>query len=195
LQKAVLQVENAVSRARHVQPQGAAVDIGGLFRGAVFRSQPGPGGKGEFHFIAVILLLGRRNRRQDNPGHESRQVLEALLDMASLPVQLLCVGDILPLAAAAQAEMRTERRLIRGGLRQDLDHPGLGEVRFFAGNLDAHLLAGDGMLHEDHKTRHPAQGLAAEGQLFYGQLQFHSLVHRGAGELFFYRGHAERPSG
>ena len=75
--------------------------------------------------------------------------------------------------------MGAEGRGIRRRLRQELHDLGFGEARFFPGNPHPHLLPGDGVLHEDHETVHPAQGFAAKGQLFYAQIDFRALGQRG----------------
>ena len=69
------------------------------------------------------------------------------------------------MAAAADPEMAAERRRIGRRLLQHLHHPAFGKLGFFPGNPHPHLLAGESMLHENHQAVHPAQGLAAEGQL------------------------------
>ncbi len=58
-------------------------------------------------------------------------MLETFLDVDLFPVQLLLIGEILPLAAAAEAKMGAEGRGIRRRLRQELHYLGFGEARFF----------------------------------------------------------------
>ena len=108
-------------------------------------------------------------------------------------MQLLLIGEILPLAAAAEAKMGAERGRIRRRLRQELHDLGFGKPRFFPGNPHPHTLAGDGVIHEDHETVHPAQGFAAKGQLFYAQIDLRALGQRGGGGRWVRRGHVKKP--
>ena len=175
---AVLEIEDILRRAPHVQAQGTTGDA---FRprGALRRGPRGPGGERELHFVAVIALLGRRHHRQYSPRPQAPQTLEGLLHVQPLPVELLFVGQVLPGAAAAQAEMGAERRLVPGGLGEGLHHPGLGELGLSPGDFHPYRLPGEGMLHENHQAIGPAQGLAAKGQLVYGQFQFIPLLKGG----------------
>ena len=96
-------------------------------------------------------------------------------------MQLLLIGQVLPLAAAADPEMAAKGRRIGRRLLQHLHHPAFGKLRFFPGNPHPHPLPWEGMLHEDHQAVQPAQGLAAEGQLVDPELDLGSFGE--AGEL------------
>ena len=113
------------------------------------------------------------------PGRQFHRMPETFLHLDHFPVQLLLIGQILPLAAAADPKVRAERRRIRRRLLQDLHHLGFGELRFFPGEAHPQPLPGKSVLHEDHKTAHPSQGFAAKGQLFYGELYLRPFGQRG----------------
>jgi hypothetical protein len=116
---------------------------------------------------------------------------ETLLDVYPLPTQLLLISKILPLAAAAEVEMGTEGRLVRGGLLQEPDHPGFSELGFFPGNPHPHLLPGNGLIHENHETIHSSQGFAAISHFFYSQIKFESWVQCGKSGWFLRRSHLQ----
>ena len=107
-------------------------------------------------------------------------------------MQLLRIGEILPLAAAADPKMGAEGRRIRRGLGQELHHPGFGELRFFPGYAHPHRLPGDGVIHEDHEPLDPAQGFPAKGHLIYGKINLRALGQGGEQGLVVNRRHAGR---
>ncbi len=78
------------------------------------------------------------------------------MHLGPLPMQLLRIGEILPLAAAADPKMGAEGRCIRRGLGQEFHDPGFRELRFFPGYAHPDRLPGDGVIHKDHKAIDPS---------------------------------------
>ena len=85
-------------------------------------------------------------------------MLQQLAHLALLPVELLGVGEILVLAAAAAAEKRTAGRHAVWRWCQHLDEVGLGVVLVVPEHPRPHALAGQGEGHHDHPPRAGRRG-------------------------------------
>jgi hypothetical protein len=97
------------------------------------------------------LLRGADDRRDGE--YDAGHVLEEFLHLPAFPRELLGVGEVLVLAAAAAAEERTARRDAMRGRREHLDEIRLGEVLVVAEDADLHALAGQGKRHHDDPRR------------------------------------------
>src|ERR1700683_2387298 len=82
-------------------------------------------------FGAIAVLAWRADNRLDRKG-EPGKVLEQLGHLTALPEELVGVGQILVLAAAAPSEDRAGCRHPTGRANQDLDQIGLGKISMIA---------------------------------------------------------------
>ena len=101
-------------------------------------------------------------RRADHRLHREFQaghVLDEFADLALLPQELLLIGEVLVLAAAAATEQGADRIDPVGGGLQDLHQVRLREILVVSEDAGADLLAGKGEGDHDH----PAGGLLPGG--------------------------------
>ena len=121
-----LRLEEAVGHIQHIVAPGAVV---------AHRRAPAAWSHGELHLVAVAvgrLRAQHRGQVQPDPAHPLQGVGDAL----ALGPQLLGIGEVPELTAAAPAEQGTVRfRPLRGGLQQ-LHAPA-------PGHLGAYLLQAD----------------------------------------------------
>jgi hypothetical protein len=103
----------------------------------------------------------RRNGRIGNTGNP----LEHLLDLPSLELQLMIVGDMLHPAAAAAGVIRADRRntVARRGNDPDKAAPGIPPSDF--GDLDIRLVPVHREGDEEDKIGNPTDAVAAEGHI------------------------------
>ena len=71
--------------------------------------QPAAVGEGEFELVAIELRLRRAEAGRDLGQFDLADARQLIADLFGLEAQLLVVGEILPLAASADAEMLAER--------------------------------------------------------------------------------------
>jgi hypothetical protein len=92
-------------------------------------------------------------------------VAQAFGHLFAFPEKLGRVGQVLPSAAAALAEVRTEGLdLIRRG-RHNLQEPCLGEALADRGHLGPDGLSGQGPVAKDHEAVHPGQSRPPKASL------------------------------
>jgi hypothetical protein len=130
----------------------------------------------QLQLVAVVEDL----RAGDDLQHAARQllahrgvgrgeVLQRLADDVLLVLDLLVVGQVLPHAAAARAEVRALGHGLVLGPHDDLVHLGLGEGVLALGDDGVHLLARDGARHEHGHAVQRGETRAAMGELLDGQ--------------------------
>ena len=126
-------------------------------------------GEGELQFVAVEGLFRRAQTRAHLGQLDLADAGELVAHLAGLEAQLLVVGQVLPLAAAANAEVRAERL---DAHRRALDEPHRTPLHVTAVSLDylyVHHVARHGHRHEDHLLLVSTHGLALGGQCRYVQ--------------------------
>ena len=130
--------------------------------------EPAAVGKAVLQLVAVLLRLGRaqdgRARRQLHLADAREGIHHLLL----LCLQLQLVGQHLPFAASADAEMGTEGRDAVGRRLHESHDLALGIAVFLFRNLDIHHISGDGKGHEDHQVLDSHQRLTLGGDSLYG---------------------------
>ena len=107
LEPAFADVEHLVEHARNVESGGrSGLDVA-AGRHFLVREPP-PVGEGEFELVAVELRLRRTHARGDLGQSDLADARQLIAHLVGLEAQLLLVGQILPLAAAADPEVLAE---------------------------------------------------------------------------------------
>ena len=102
--------------------------------------------------------------------------LERVVDLGVLVPHLLGVVEVLPGAAAADAEVRAARlHPARAGLEQ-LDRAGLGVAALELRDAGAHAVAGKRPRDEDHQLAVPGDAAAAVGERVDGEVDLLTAV-------------------
>ena len=167
LQPAFADVQHLVEHPRDVESHGRRVaDV--ARRLDLLARQPAAVGEGEFEFVAVELRLGRAEAGRDLRQLDLADARQLVADLIGLEAQLLPVGQVLPLAAAADAEMLAERLGPQGRFLHIADHEALHEAAAFGADLHVDHVARNGQRNEDHHVVPAAHGLALgrEGRYF-----------------------------
>ncbi len=166
LEPAPADVEHLVEHARDVESRGGR-GLDGLAGLHLLAGQPAAVGEGVFEFVAVEPRLGR----PEAGGHLGQLDLadagELVAHLAGLEAQLLVVGQVLPLAASADAEVLAEGF---GTVRRPLHvahHGALHVAAALHADLHVHHVARHGHRHEDHHLLPAAHRLAFGGQRGY----------------------------
>ena len=99
---------------------------------------------------------------------EAADAAKLLTDDVSLQLQLLGIGDVLPLAAATDPKVRAGRLnpVLRGG--QHLHNASDGNTLALAVHLHHDLFAGDAVIGEDDLSIVTGEGAAFVGDVFQG---------------------------
>ena len=87
----------------------------------------------KFQLIAVMPLFIRAGYRQENGISDLPDAAKILFGFLLLVLQLLFVGQHLPFAAAAYAEVNAKRFYAVRRWERDADHTGFGPVFFVFG--------------------------------------------------------------
>ncbi len=177
-------VEQIEARALAQKPDGQGGGVPGRARGVEMRGDLG----------AVVILGGGTDDGRDGEG-DVGHALEQLLDLAAFPGELLGVGEVLVLAAAAAGEERADRFDAVGRGDEDGEQVGLGEVLMVAKDAGAHAFAGEGEGHHDDPARggigrmgHATDADAEVGEGAYLQLEL-GVVGEGIGVEGFLAAH------
>ncbi len=107
LQPAFFDVQHFVEHTGDVESQRRGIGDLALF-GDLLVGQPAPLGEGELELVAVKPGSGRRQARGDFGQLDLADAGQLVAHLPGFEAQLLLVGKVLPLAAAADAEMGTE---------------------------------------------------------------------------------------
>ena len=83
---------------------------------------------------------------------------QLVLHLLPLGFQLHGVGEGLPAASAAHAEVFAEGLQAMGGRLHDAFDKAFHIVLFIFVYMDVHYVAGDGEIHEDHHSVHVREG-------------------------------------
>ena len=159
LQPASLDVEHLVKGSRDVEARRIAV--GKLLSAfELLAGEPALVAEGKFQFVAV---MGRHRRAQDGidggNGHLG-DALHGIDHLLLLALQLVLIGQMLPLAAATQAEVLTHRLHAQlAGLDQTLD-VALGKTVLLAVDLQVDHIARSAKGDKHHQVVPAAQTLA-----------------------------------
>jgi hypothetical protein len=102
---------------------------------------------------------------------------QGLLHLTLFAAQLLFVGEVLPAAAAAVAEMPAARLDLAGCGREHLLQPGFGEAFFLFGNSGQDGLPGQGILDKDHQIVQARHGCTPQREIGWSQFDQISPAH------------------
>ena len=111
--------------------------------------EPALVGGGVFEFVAVAGRLVRAEDGGEGRHLEVADAGELVVDLALLGRELDLVGERLPAASAAHAEMAAERLQALLGRLDDADDRALEPGFLLAYQADVHDVARDGESHED----------------------------------------------
>lgn len=159
LQPALADVEHLVEHVRDMEPHGGSrLDIASGRH--LFAREPPAVGKGELEFVAVELRTGRAEAGCDFGQLDLPDTRQLVANLRRLEGQLFGVGQVLPLAAAAYAEVLakgfgTQRRAFH-----ILDDVALHVAVPLRADLYIHHIARHGHRHEDHHVLPAPHGLA-----------------------------------
>ena len=166
LQPAFADVEHLVEHAGDMEPQrGRGADIRTALD--LLARQPPAVGEGEFEFVAVELRPGRPQARGDFGQGDLADAGQLVVHLPGFEAQLLLVGKVLPLAAAADAEMLTEGLGAQGRFLHIADDEPLHEPAAFGAYLHIHHVARHGQRHEHHHVVPASHRLAFGGERRY----------------------------
>lgn len=177
LQMAPLDVEHLVKRSRDVESGSIAV---GKFLAAVelLECEPASVGKCVLHLIAVVPYLLGAEYRSDFRERYLGYALKAVLHLLLLVLQLILVGQMLPAATAAYAEMLASRLYSYVRRLCQLLDPSFGIAFLFTGQLHPGHVAWSSVGYEHHHVVDARYRVALGGHVTYPD----SLQH---GESFF----------
>ncbi len=168
LQPAAVYVEHLVEAAGDMESQRRRrLDL--VCAGYLLVGKPAAVGEGKFEFVAIVLRCCRAQARPYLGQLDASYAVELVGHLLRLLPQLLVVGQVLPLAAAANAEVRAERL---DAHRRALDEPHRTPLHVTAVPLDypyVHHVARHGHRHEDHLLLVSTHGLALGGKCSYVQ--------------------------
>lgn len=168
LQPAFADVEYLVEPAGNVEAQcGVRVDVaGGRY---LFVGHPAPRCEGEFEFVAVVRRPGRaddgRERRKFHLAYPGKLVAYLFL----LEAELFGVGEVLPFASSANAEVLAKGFGTQGRFFDVADDRPLHETPAPVAYLHVHHVARDGERYEYDHIVVSAHSLAFGGQGGYFQ--------------------------
>ncbi len=159
LQPAFADVEHLVEHPRDVNPKRRRVaDVRTALD--LLARQPAAVGEGEFELVAVELRPGRPQARGDLGQGDLADAGQLVAHLIGLEAQLLPVGQVLPLAAAADAEMLAERLGPQGRFLHIADHEPLHEAAAFGADLHVDHVTRHGQRHEHHHIVPASHSLA-----------------------------------
>ena len=172
LEPAFLDVQDLVEELAHVEAQAHPVVLGNRI-GILAVKHPALAGRAEFQLVTVKLRALGGECRTDFRHLQVADADQLVVHLLPFGFELHLVGQGLPPAAAADAEMLAERL---EPVRRRLDHSGdesLHIVFLLPEHLDVHDVAGDGEIDEDDHSVHVGQSLTFGGDGFDGDvLQF-----------------------
>ena len=129
--------------------------------------EPATVGEGEFELVAVELCAGRAQTRRDFGQRDPADARQLVADLFGLEAQLLPVGQVLPLAAAADAEMLAEGLLAQRRPLHVTHDETFHVAAAFRPDLHVHDVARHGHRHEDHHVLPTPHRLAFGGERRY----------------------------
>ena len=166
LEPALVDIQHLVEHVGNVESHGRRV--ADVARGLdLLARQPAAAGEGEFEFVAVELRMRRAQAGRDFGQGDLADARKLIANLLGFEAQLLFVGQILPLATAADPEMFAERLGAQGRFLHIADDEALHEAAALGSNLHVDHVARDGQRHEDHHVVPAPHGLAFGGQRRY----------------------------
>ena len=158
LQPAALDVKHLVKGPGNVETRSVAVgELGPAVE--LLAGEPALVRESEFQLVAVVRRCRRAQNRIDLGDGHLGDTLHRVHHLLLLALQLVLIGQMLPFAAAAQAEVLTHRlhtQLTR--LHQTLDMP-LGIAMLLAVDLQINHVARSPKRHKHHQVVPAAQAL------------------------------------
>ena len=175
LQPAFADVQHLVEHAGNVKPERrCGADVGSAFD--LLARQPAAVGKGEFEFVAVELRLRRAQAGGNLRQGYFADAGQLVAHLSGLEPQLLGIGQVLPLAAAANAEMLAESLGPQGRFLHVAHHEPLHETAAFGTYLHVHHVARYGQRHEDHHVVPASHRLAFGGERRYFEPLYQGII-------------------
>ena len=173
LEPAAVDVEHLVEHARDVEAHGGrGVEL--RTGGHLLVGEPAAVGEGEFELVAVELRAGRPQAGGNLGQFDLADARELVAHLLALEAQLLVVGQVLPLAAAADTEVFAEGLHTQRRAAHVADHVTLHVAAALGPNLDVDHVARYGHRDEDHLFVPAPHRLAFGGERRY----FESLEQR-----------------
>ena len=172
LEPAFANVQDLVEELSDMEPQSHPLVLRNGVR-ILAMEQPAAAGCAEFQFVTIILRTRGGEGWTDLRHFQMADPDQLVIHLLPLRFELHFVGQGLPAAAAAHAEMLAERlEPVRGRLH----HPGdeaLHVVLLFLVDLNVHDVAGHGEIDKHHHPVHMGEGFALGRDGFDGDvLQF-----------------------
>ena len=165
-QAALLDGINLVESSRDVEANGIHV-VKGLARRHLFPREPALVAASEVELVAVFAGLHRSQN-----WHELRQLHLAnarklVVDLLLLGLDLLLIGQVLPLAAAANAKVLAHGRRAYITIFMETYHFRFAIVMLFPAHLQVDHVARHTERHEHHHLAHTGKRLALGGNVGY----------------------------
>ena len=169
LQPALLYVEHLVEHAGDVEAQGVHA-FERIARGNLLLGQPLLVGEGKLQLVAVEGSLLAAQDRQPLLTLHLADASQVVIDLLLLIIDLICIVQMLPLAATTHAKMRTERLRSLRGITMEANHLALSVTMLLTCQLNIHHIAGSHKRHENDHLVHPCDSLALSGNICNGYL-------------------------
>ncbi len=126
--------------------------------------------EGEFQLVAVVAHAGRGHDGRYRRKHQPTKPFQVVDHLLLLVLELLRVGEVLPLAAATGAEVLAEGGDAIGGGGDDPRGDRLGVVALLLGHAHIHHIARYSAGNEDHHAFVLGNGLALRTRAFNGEV-------------------------
>ena len=141
-----------IEGTRDMEADGSVVAIFEIevLVGKFFLCEPPTVTATKLEFVAIGCGLDRAKDRRDRRQVDLADTRQLIKDLLLLGFKLLLIGQILPFAAAADAEMLAERLRTHLALLDKVDDTSFSIFVFLTVNLDIHNIAGNAEWHEDH---------------------------------------------
>jgi hypothetical protein len=129
-------------------------------------------GERELHLIAVKVNLIRSDDGEDGRIQQSPDPLEGIHNVLLLELQLSLIVYMLPLASAADAEVRTAWFSTQRRRLYHLDNMSLGVLLLYLHDPSLHRVTGHRPLNKNDKTVNSADGFAFKRRIVDGEVNF-----------------------
>ena len=166
LQPAFFDVQHFVEHTGDVESQRRGIGDLALF-GDLLVGEPAPLGEGELQLVAVKTGFGRGQAGRDFRQLDLTDTGKLVAHLLGLETQLFGVGQILPLAAAADPEMGAERLFAQRRALHIIDDETFHIPAALGADLHIDHVARHGHRHEDHHVVVTPHRLAFGGQRRY----------------------------
>ena len=159
LQPAFVDIQHLVEHPRDMEAHGIHI-VEGLAALYLLLRQPFLIGKRELQLVAIELRTGGAENRQDFAQWHLPDARQVVHDLFLLVFQLLLVGEMLPFATAAHAEVFAERHGALLGILVEVHGFPLGIAVLLARQLDVHHVARSHKGDKDDHLVHSGEGFS-----------------------------------